>query len=83
MRIQTILRLLKELQPHEFNQSSIYMLRRLASDHTLKEQVLAVLSGDEQGNLVSTFGDQEYSILNALASVHQPTRLSALQALQD
>ena len=42
-----------------------------------------MLSGDEQGNLVSTFGDQEYSILNALASVHQPTKLSALQALQN
>ena len=82
-RVQDVLHLLKELQPHEFNQSAIYMLRRLATDPTLKEQVLAVLSGDEQGNLVSTFGDQEYSILNALASLHEPTKLSALKALQD
>lgn len=42
-----------------------------------------MLSGNAKGNLVSTFGDQEYSILNALSSTHLQTKLSALQALQD
>ena len=52
------------------------MLKRLSSDVPLKELVLQVLSGstsEEQktSNLISTFGDKEYSILNALASAHE------------
>ena len=85
-RVQAMLQQLKDLQPHEFNQSAIYMLKRLQTDPLLKQQVLTVLSGGASAsasNLISTFGDQEYSILNALSSAHQPTKLSALQALQD
>ena len=62
------------------------MLKRLSSDQPLKDSVLQVLSGGSTGetsNLISTFGDREYSILNALASAHEQTKLSALQALQD
>ena len=84
-RSLTILNLLKDLQPHEFNQSAVYLLKRLSTDPLLKGKVLSLLSGDSsesgKSNLISTFGDQEYSILNALASTHQPTKMSALQAL--
>ena len=67
------------------------MLRRLSSDAPLKQKVLSVLCGGSQSSeaeeqhssLISTFGDQEYSILNALSSKHQQSKLSALQALQN
>lgn len=54
----------------------------------MKDRVLQLLSGStteehQASNLISTFGDKEYSILSALASVHEQTKLSALQALQD
>ena len=60
------------------------MLKRLQSDPILKAKVLGVLSGNEadatgkKSNLISTFGDQEYSILNALSSNQHQTKLSAL-----
>ena len=74
-RAMEVLTLIKEIQPSEFNQSTIYLLKCLTSDPILKQKVLAVLSGkptgsEQQSNLISTFGDQEYSILNALSSAH-------------
>lgn len=49
----------------------IYLLKKLSSDLPLKHKVLELLSGGEgasDSNLVSVFGDREYSILSALAS---------------
>lgn len=63
------------------------MLKQLQNDPPLKEKVLELFAhqGEEGSStqLVSTFGDKEYSILSALGSNRQATRLHALKAVED
>lgn len=86
-RARQLLQQIKDLQPEQFSQSTIFLLKQLQNDPPLKEKVLELFAhqGEEGSStqLVSTFGDKEYSILSALGSNRQATRLHALKAVED
>jgi hypothetical protein len=80
----------RDQQPSLFKQSTIFLLKKLQTDLPLKNAVIALLTDNSiegkdkaESGLICTFGDQDYSILNALSSERRQTRQSALQALSD
>ena len=61
----------------------LYLLKRLQGDAPMKEQVMALLTGGAAKQCIATFGDKEFSIVNAVSSQAQGTKASALRALAD
>ena len=62
------------------------MLKQLNNDPEVKQKFLALLADENDQamtKLITSLGDKEYSILTALGSQRQSTRLSALEAVAD
>jgi len=70
-----------------FTQSCIFCLKQLSDDPVLKEKAFTILqehvNKGSQSKLITRFGDKEYTILSALGSTRQTTRVNALQAIND
>jgi hypothetical protein len=62
-----------------FGQSCIFTLKQLSDDPVLKERAFTLLyENTGTSKLITRFGDKEYTILSALGSSRQATRLNAL-----
>lgn len=74
--------MLKSLAPQQFQQSIVFILKQ-TPDQAHKDQIIKFVQGGEQGNLLVSYGEKEYSILSALNSERQQTRDAALTSLTD